>query len=144
MAEQKQFNVEVSKTGISCKWEEGEGGHIAGWACIITGPEGQKFRPIYIKKKHGTSDCIKHALIPLKHHSFIVCASHYKQNFTINIYRITEINSEEGFAVGSLVHVYSEGEWFPEQPTGNLLKAVEAAKNKATCCHCNTPFYIVK
>jgi hypothetical protein len=139
----KTFELERSRTGIPCLWEEGGGWSNTGESVIIAGPDASPAKPIYIRKS-GPLACAKHALIPVHVGSVVIEAYHHRKDFSISVWKIKSI---EETAEAEMIAEYSMGEWvFSTEPhpevADRLLAAVKAAQDKATCYHCREPHYI--
>jgi len=86
----KEFKLEISKKGLPCLWECGGGYTHTGEATIITGNHGERKKAIYIRRR-GELACSLHALIPVQTGDYIVEAEHHREDFIIQIWRITHI-----------------------------------------------------
>ena len=146
----RKFSIHKSKSGIPCMWETGGGYTNTGDATIIAGPNGEKMKPLYIRRR-GELACGEHALIPVQVGSIVIDADHHRGDFHVSIYRITEIRDEETgtYAPVELLARYSEGEWdiiVPETliriEEAPMSEALEAVREKALCYHCRSPHYI--
>jgi hypothetical protein len=134
------ITITRSKRGVPCLWEQGGGATNTGHATIICTQDGQKKRPIYIRRS-GSLACGKHALIPVQVGDLVIQASHYRRDFDISVYRIAEITDDE--ARMEQVDRYSYGEWTSgEYPPENLMPAIRTGMEKATCYHCREPHYV--
>lgn len=129
-----------SKTGIPCLWEEGGGWTNTGYAVIITDKNGDKKKPIYVKRR-GHLACEKHALVPIRKGDYFIRAHHHRKDFNIVVKKIKKIQIQDDTAEVEEVAEYSMGEWSTRLPE-HLKSAVEAAKAKALHYHCRTPYYI--
>lgn len=126
-----------TRKGHPALWEQGGGATNTGYSQIITNEDGTPKRPVYIRSRGSLSQG-EHALFIVNIGDIIIKTDHHRKDFNIYIYKITSIREEE--AELQLLHEYSEGEWDVEPPP-NLLPAITAAKDKATCYHCREPHY---
>ncbi len=133
------INIIRSKSGIPCLWEEGGGWTNTGYAVIITDKNGDKKKPIYVKRR-GHLACGEHALIPIREGDYIVSANHHRKDFIIDVLVVKKVNKSK--AEVERISEYSMGEWVPVLPE-YLKRAVEAAKAKALHYHCRIPYYIL-
>jgi len=130
--------IERSRTGLPCLWEQGGGSTNTGWVQIVATADGSPKRPIYIRRRGSLSNG-EHALFVVREGDVVVEADHHRQDFCVEIARISAIRDEE--AILEPVAVFDEGEWVPELPEA-LKPAVEAACEKAVCYHCREPHFI--
>jgi hypothetical protein len=143
----------LSRHDLPCMWEEGGSATHTGSAQIICNAKGQAKKAIYVRKR-GTLCCDKHALIPVRVGDYIIRVYHCREDFTIYIMRIIGIQkyftkkNAKGFVVErfkevitSDIAIFSKGQWNNEPPK-ELNQAIQKAKDKATCYHCRTPFFI--
>ncbi len=136
--------LETTKYGYPALWEEGGGYANAGSATIISGPNGERLFPAYIRWD-GRLSCDKHALFIVHEGYMVIDAVHHRQDFQINVYRITAIhNNEDGSRIVAdidRINCFANGEWESNlQP--ELEEPVQAAIHKATEYHCRGPRYI--
>lgn len=134
--------LQTTKRGYPALWEEGGGYSNTGYATIIAGPNGEPLFPVYINRR-GRLCCGLHALFIVQPGYLVVEADHHRRDFVIDVYRIRAIHEEEGRLVADVdrVNRFSRGEWEVDlQP--ELEEPVRAAKEKATCYHCNRPVYV--
>ena len=61
----KEMDIELSKNGIPCIWEQGEGKRHTGEAVVICNSNGGRKKALFVNRKKGLS-CREHALIPTK------------------------------------------------------------------------------
>jgi len=134
----KKMLIERTKKGHPALWERGGGYTNTGEATIIAGPNGEKKKPIYIRRR-GPLACENHALFVVKPGDVVVEANHHRRDFEIRVWCIDQILEEE--AQLNLLHEFSMGEWGKEPPA-YLEQAIQAAMEKATCYHCRGPHYI--
>ena len=146
------MKITRSKTGIPCLWENGGGNSNSGDATVIAAKNGAPKKAIYVARGGHLSNG-QHALIPVHVGDYIVSASHRREDWSIRIERIESIPAcppqtppsgwidPEDKLTTKLVNSFDRGEW--DSPLDeNLVAAVDAAKNKATCYHCREPHYI--
>lgn len=138
-----RIEVEQTKKGFPAYWEAGGGCRNTGTATIIANKDGQPKKAAYIRGRGELANSA-HALIILEVGDHIIEASHHREDFYIEISRITgfENNGEEKFAIVEQVNRFSENEWDTEFPMF-LKAAVEAAVEKATCYHCREPHFVL-
>lgn len=133
-----RMGISRTKSGLPAMWECGGGATNTGDAWIICGPDGQKKRPIHIKRRGSLSrGC--HALLVVEVGDLAIGADHHRGDFDITVYRVAEIREDE--AELEPIHEFTCGEWDKEPPEC-LRDAISAAKSKATCYHCRSPHYV--
>ena len=135
-----RFKVEKTKRGLPAFWEEGGGFTNTGRATIVCGSQGQKKKPIYIRRK-GSLACEKHALFILHEGDYIIKAWQHRGDYTIEIYKVKNFIDDE--VEVELVNKFSEGEWDKDLETF-LKEPVKAAMKKARIYHCRYPVYYKK
>ena len=114
-------------------WEEGGGMTNTGHATIITGPNGEKLEPVYIKLR-GNLSCGEHALFLLKQGMWVICVDRKHDQYETNIYHY------EGTELISLSYLTSI-----EISCPSFLEAViKIAKEKTRHYHCREPYYFIK
>jgi hypothetical protein len=124
-----------TKSGRLACWEQG-GGHInTGYATIVAGLNGERLRPVYIRRR-GTLANSDHALVPIGDGCYVIQAEHHRGDFVVHVYRV----AADG--VVTSVASFSEGEWQGDRPEF-LEAAIEAACWKALCYHCKEPHYVL-
>jgi len=136
--EKERIMIERTRRGLPALWEKGGGMTNIGRSQIICGPNGESKVPTYIRRK-GPLACKEHALIIIKEGDIIVKAFHHRKDFTISVYRISKIL--DGEVTLDLIHSFDQGEW-DKDPDNSLAAAIDAARRKATCYHCRSPFYV--
>lgn len=127
---------------IPCLWEQGGGYTSTGEAILLADKEGNAPQAIYIRRK-GQLACNKHALIPIKIGMLYISFYHHRQDFSIKIYQITEIDIEKNLVYMDLLYSFDEGVWVPELPD-YLKTVVEKGIKKATTYHCRGPYYCIE
>jgi len=135
----RNIELTLTKKGLPALWEEGGGATNTGSATIIAGLNGERLTPVYVRRS-GSLSCGQHALFIVRTGCRVIMASHWRQDFTIKVYRITSIDLENKTAQLEQLHEFSRGEW-DKDPSPDLEDAIEAAKDKATCYHCRSPHY---
>ena len=135
---EKTINIEMSKRGLSCVWENGGGYSNTGHSTIVCDRAGRPKKPIYRPRCYC---CGQHALIPVSVSDIIIKASRHGDEYDIYIYTVQSINNETKEAMIELVNKYDMGEW-DSLLSESLQQAVEASKRKARCYHCREPHYI--
>jgi len=133
------IKIELSKNNIPCMWEKGGGSCNTGNSTIITDKKGSPKKPLYIRKK-GSLAGMNHALIPATVGDYFIQAYHHRKDFEIIIFKIEDIKEDNAFITEK--YKFDNGEW--DICPYELLNAVEAAKEKATCYHCREPHYIIQ
>lgn len=140
-----RFRLEISKRGLPCLWEKGGGASNTGEAVIIADPYGKPLEPIYIRRS-GHLAGGSHALIPVERDCVVIKADHHRGDFTIRLYRLTGIRTDEGpggwFWPATLFAEFYNGEWDNEAAAEAYAAAIKAAEEKATCYHCREPHYV--
>jgi hypothetical protein len=139
MTKKGTIPIKRSRRGLPCLWEAGGGFTNTGRAIIIADKHGRPKSPIYVRGG-GSLSCAEHALIPIEVGDYVIKAHHHRKDFEIVVYRILNIGEEE--AEVEIVMDYRMNEWAPQEPSGDIAKAVEAARQKATCYHCRKAHYI--
>jgi hypothetical protein len=147
--------IHRTKKGLPALWESGGGYSNTGEAQLITGPKGEKEKPIYIRRR-GSLACEDHALFVVKVGDLVIQSFHHRKDFEHKIYQIIAIREDE--ADLKLLAEYSEGQWdagdlgqkleldlarLPEEPLMDLTKAIIAAEAKAKDYHCREPYYLI-
>lgn len=135
--------LQTTKRGYPALWEEGGGYANAGSATIISGPNGERLFPAYIRWD-GRLSCDKHALFIVHVGYIIIEADHQRRDFEINVYRITAIHEDgDGHLVADVENLNSfmHGEWIDDLQH-ELEEPVASAIEKATTYHCRRPIYV--
>jgi hypothetical protein len=135
-----KITIELSKKGLPCMWEQGGAYSNTGYSMLIGDAFGNSKKAIYVKRK-GELSCGEHALIPLHKGDTIVTVSQWRHDFTINIYKVVNVDLEEKFANLELINNFSCGEW-DKDLDHTYKKIVGVAKDKATSYHCRNAMYI--
>jgi len=150
-----KIEIEKTKRGSPALWERGGGYTNTGFAQIVANPDGSPKHPVYIRRR-GTLANAEHALFIVQPGDLIIQAEHHREDFNINVYRITNITEEE--AKLELLANYSQNQWDNEEieeameavkqnnnhSLYNIAYAILIAKEKATCYHCREPHYVDK
>ena len=155
------MKLEATKRGLPAIWECGGGATNTGNSQVVAGENGERLKPIYIKRSGSLSNG-EHALFIVKEGVVIIESDHHRKDFTGKILRIKEIMKVpcdrihtaetdpcyicEGRgwnfeATVELVAEFSQGEWSIEVPE-NLLPALNAGAEKALCYHCREPHFV--
>lgn len=134
-----KMKIERTKKGLPAMWESGGGYTNTGEATIIANRNGSPKKPVYIKRRRALA-CSEHALFIVSVGDLVIMADHHRLDFDILVCRIDEIDGDE--AKLSLLHEFSNGEW-DQEPPADIMKAVEAAEEKAMIYHCRRPVYYV-
>ena len=124
------LDLEVSKSGKKCLWECGGGMTNSGRCQIVAGKNGEKKRPIFIRRKGELANSV-HALIPIEVGDIVVNCYRRDNEYEINVYRVTEIIDNEAKAKLEKV---TDVSMFQE--------AIEAAKKKSRIYHCREALFI--
>ena len=140
MSEKHTAQIELSKKGFPCMWEQGGGASNTGEATIIASPDGNPKSAIYIRRKGQLANS-RHALIPIAKGDVVVRVSHHRQDFTILIYVVDGIDTDSLHAELVKIYEFSNGEWDTDPPT-YLDAAILAAKHKSLDYHCRKPYFI--
>lgn len=137
-----EMTIERTKRGYPAMWEKGGGMTNTGWARIITGPQYERKKPIYIRRRGHLANG-RHALFVVGVGDKIITADHHRGDFAISIKEIVRIrtDSDKTIIETRTVNRYSQGEWEYEL-LPEAKEAVEVVKDKATCYHCREPHYI--
>ena len=136
----KKINIETSKRGLPCVWEQGGGFSNTGDAVIICNSKGGRKKPLYIRQR-GDLSCKQHALVVIQKGDIIIEASHHREDFDIYVWRITGLDLALEIANLELINLYSRGEWDDEN-IECYSDAVDAAVEKATEYHCRRAVYV--
>jgi hypothetical protein len=137
----RQIAIELTKKGFPALWEEGGGATNTGNAIIVAGPQGEPLRPIYIRG-WGPLACGQHALFVIREGYHVISVSRWRDDYKIEVFRITAIDVENKKATVELLCEFSQGEW-DKEPPDSLSAAINAAIKKSKCYHCRSPHYIV-
>ena len=136
-----KMELTMTKKGFPALWEEGGGWSNTGSATIVAGPNGERLKPVYVRRA-GHLAGGDHALLIVRKGYHVVKASHHRRDFTIKVYRIVDIDLEDKVAQVECLCEFSMGEW-DNDPPPMLEEAIEAARAKATCYHCRSPHYAI-
>lgn len=136
------MKLKKTKKGYPAYWESGGGYRNTGNSTILANKDGQPKKALYIRRRGELANS-PHALVILEVGDHIIEANHHREDFTIEIFRITgfENNGEETFAIVERVNRFDKSEWDAEFPE-YLEAAVQAAVEKATCYHCREPHFV--
>ena len=137
------FVCERTKKGFPALWEKGGGYTNTGEAQVITGPHGEKLKPIYVKTR-GPRACEQHALFVVQPNYHVIRVWYWNKQrppYSVAVYQIQEItefaenpDTDEKKLLAIAIRA-------PEKL--ELKEAVEAAMQKARCYHCRTPHYAI-
>jgi hypothetical protein len=127
-----------SKMGVPCIWESGGGQTHTGSAVLVTNKHGKPKQALYVRTK-GSLACLEHALIPVSIGDHVLIANHHRRDFTIEIFRISEIT--QFGAISERLNLYDWGQWDTEL-NPDFQDAVTIAIAKAICYHCREPHFI--
>ena len=127
-----------SKSGLPIFCEEGGGTSNTGEARIITGPNGERVKPLWIPRGHSNAD---HAGFVIHVGMCVVDAWHNRETESVKVERITRIGTADS---PDEVSTELVGEW--ENNDGTLPPEFEAARKvalgKSHCYHCREPHYV--
>lgn len=123
------MRIERTKSGKPALWESGGGSMNTGSSIIICDPNGEAKPACYVKNRGHISNG-QHALIVVDIGDVIINASHHRKDFSINIFAIYDILPYQ--LVATPIGEFNDGHRKYE-------RAIEAAKEKATCYHCRAP-----
>jgi len=137
------FVYERTKKDFPALWEQGGGATNTGEAQIITGPHGEKLKPIFIKTKGHRANG-QHALFVVRPGYYIVRVWYWNKQdppYSITVYQLQEFyefmdnpdnpNDRRLLALAKMVETVPKF----------LEPAIEAAMGKARCYHCRKPHY---
>ena len=114
--------IELTTKGHPAFWEEGGGMTSTGFAYIITGPNGEKLTPIYIRKRGNLSNR-QHALFPLINGMHLVVVDRDRDTYR------------------SKILTYMDGDFLEIEVSADMTEALEVAKQKTRFYHCRVPLY---
>ena len=136
--------LERTQKGYPAGWECGGGYSNTGRVTLWADVDGSPPRAIYIRRR-GHLACENHALIPIKEGMYRIYAYHHREDFKITIDKVVRLEYDKErelwWAEMERIATFDLGEW-DNEPSGNLLNAVEVAKRKATVYHCREAYYI--
>jgi hypothetical protein len=134
-------NIERSKTGLPCMWEEGGSATNTGNAVVIVNEDGSKPKAIYIPRG-GHLSCGRHALIPVRVGMWMIGVEHWRGEFEILVRKFCGFSKLDPDEILSTVeHEFSRGEW-GSQPPDFIQEAIDSACRKATEYHCRCPHFV--
>jgi hypothetical protein len=87
---EEYFRIERTRTGLPAMWESGGSLSHTGRSIIITGPNGERLKPVFIKRK-GHRACGDHALFVVHPKDHVIIAARQRENFRIAVYQIEEM-----------------------------------------------------
>ena len=137
------MNADVTKSGFVSLWEQGGSRRNTGEAIIVAKPDGTMPTAVYIPKG-GHLFNGQHALIPVHPGYWVIKTSHYRQDFSHEIYEVVCGFVENNVPKVELrkINEFSRGEW--NVPVKIYFKAaIEAAEKKATDYHCRSAYFAV-
>ena len=127
-----------SKSGLPTLCEEGGGMTNTGGARIITGPKGERMKPLWVPRGYSNAD---HAGFVIHVGMCVIDAWHNRETESVRVERITQIGTVD--SPDELLTELVE-EW--ENNDGTLPSEFEAARKaaleKSYCYHCRDPHYI--
>lgn len=134
------MEIVLTKNNLPALWEKGGGRTNSGTAQVIAGHWGERLPPIFYREGKL---CGEHALFIVHPGSVIVYARHHNQDMKIRVSRVKTISLTTQTLECDVLYVYEAGQWDIEPP-GCFLLAIEAAKEKAGCYHCDAAHYLQK
>ena len=137
-AKQYEVKIERTKKGLPALWEKGGGWTNTGRSQVICNRHGMSKIPVYIRRQ-GQLACREHALFVVEVGDMVIKAAHHRRDFSVQVYRIEKILDKEAHL--TLVCSFNQGEWDIDLPQ-DFETAVEAAKRKAICYHCRSPYFV--
>ena len=138
----KKILIEKTKKGYPAFWEAGGGYTNTGEATVIASPSGGPKKPVYVRRRGHLANG-QHALFIIEKGDYIIKCDHHREDFEIEIFRITGFEEENTYAMIEQVNYFSQNEWEADLPAF-LEAAVQAAMKKATCYHCRMPHFIIE
>lgn len=132
-----KMKIERTKKGLPAMWESGGGMKNTGHATIIASRDGSPKKPVYVRQR-GSLACENHALFIISVGDLVIETNHHRYDFETFVYRVDRIGGDE--AALTLLYEFSNGEW-DQEPPADIMKAVEAAEEKAMIYHCRRPVY---
>ena len=133
----------VSIKAIKCSngqyglWERGGSNDYRGDAVIIASSTGHKALLLELAPK-GKRYNENHALCQVSLDSYVIFAFHYHGIFRIRIFCVDGM--QDGMVDLIKVNEFSAGRW-DKYVSDHLLNAVNAAKEKSRCYHCQKVFF---
>lgn len=143
------YRVNRSKSGLPTITECGGGASNTGNAIIVTGPHGEKVRPLFVPRGYSNGD---HAIFVAKAGMHLIYADHDRGGESATVKRIVHIGGEpinwkgetEPFDSDLLcleeIGSYANGD---SNAPPEFQDAIDAALNKSHCYHCREPHYIM-
>jgi hypothetical protein len=137
----------VTGKGHPALWEEGGSAGQSGFAQIISGQDGNKLAPIFVKNS-GHRSCAEHALIPVANNYYVVRVMRVRGSITVEVMKVLRIYKEVTgtklamnlFARTSAPETDDLSEW-AESFSHQVPKAIKAAIAKSFEHHCREPRY---
>lgn len=129
---EKTMPCNVSKHGLPTLAESGGGKKQIGHAYIIANHKGNRKKPIYVFKNPVPNG--QHALFVIKVDDLVIEVSHVQKVFTINVFRIKEIDIKRKEVTLSLIET---------SPSCNSLyiKPVTVGIRKSQSLNCQEVMY---
>ena len=136
-----KINVEETRTGRPCVWEEGGGRTRSGHAVLVTDSKGEPLKPLYVQGK-GIRVCSKHALMPLVEGGYVIAVEYKGPQGLLEVYQAVLCEESPGLELQLVQSV----DGLQDPPQGILpsflYKAVSAAWRKARMYHCRSVTYV--
>ena len=133
--------LEITKKGWPCLWEEGGAKKNASNATIVCDYDGKPKYPVVLKIR-GNLACSKHALLPVFQDDTIIEVTKNSEFTKIDILRILEIKKKEKVAKVECIAHYENGRWDKEKIYLKYKEACDKAIEKANCFHCKEPHFV--
>jgi hypothetical protein len=129
---EKTIPCNVSKHGLPTLAESGGGKKDIGYACIIANQSGNRKKAIYIFKNPTPNG--EHALFVIKQNDLVIEVSHVQKKFTIDVFRVKEIDIKKKEVVLLLLET---------SPSSNSIysKPISMAIRKSQTLYCKEVMY---
>ena len=134
------IGIELTKKGYPAIWEQGGGLTNTGTATLVSDHNGKPKSPVYVRARGNLANS-QHGLFIIEKGSLIIVADHQRNDFTIKVYRVYNINMKAKFAEMVLESEFSKGEWSDDDVALEFKDLIDKAKEKATCYHCRHIHY---
>ena len=136
----KIVGVEISREGNPGLWEKGASFTNTGNSTIITGQNGEKLYPLFIRG--GDLSSTKHTLLPIKIGYHVIIISYGRDGIDINIYKIININfsSKKTTLENIESFLMYDVEEYKKEASNKFKIAIIAVIEKCFCYHCEETF----
>lgn len=132
---QAEIEVETSRSGLSCLWENGGAWSNTGGSQVICDRFGNAKKAIYVPT-HGDLCNGGHALIPVTVGDIVVDDKQHHENHEVSVWKIIRI--EDGKATLQLLEYVNNIRLDTERAYND---AIMAAMEKASDYHCRSVYY---